>query len=455
MRNQTATTATPRTGAVLHREHFATSRMMEFFAEKELVAQTGHRRDQWPAVVLKEAVDNALDGCEDAGTAPEIAVTVTGNSITVADNGPGIPADVVARMLDYSVRVSSREAYVAPDRGAQGNALKTIIAMPFVLDSERGRIVIETQGTRHTITTRVDRIRQEPVLEHDVQAVNVKTGTALTVHWPDSASSILVDAKAEFLQIARSFAFLNPHLTLTLDWMGTPAGSWHATDPTWSKWLPRNPTAPHWYREQDLGRLIAAYLSQDARTGRERTVREFVAEFRGLTASAKQKQVRDDTGLARLPLMVLVNGDDLDHDKVRALLAAMKAHAKPVPPKQLGIIGKDHLHRRCADLGAEMESFSYGKQVGTSDDGLPWAIETAFAWRGDDAEHHRILVTGVNWSAGLINPFRQLGKFGESLDTVLAEQRVYSNEPVIFLLHAACPRVAYSDRGKSAVVLGG
>jgi len=101
-----------------------------------------------------------------------------------------------------------------------------------------------------------------------------------------------------------------------------------------------------------------------------------------------------------------------------------------------------------------MESFSYRKAVGTTD-GLPWVIETAFAWRGDEIDVGRILVTGVNWSAGLVNPFRQLGKFGESLDTVLAEQRIYQRDPVIFLLHAACPRVAYSDRGKSAVILGG
>ena len=64
-------------------------------------------------------------------------------------------------------------------------------------------------------------------------------------------------------------------------------------------------------------------------------------------------------------------------------------------------------------------------------------------------------MAGVTWSAGLTNPFRQLGKLGESLDAVLAEQRVYRDDPVIFLLHVACPRVAYSDRGKTAVVLGG
>ena len=59
-------------------------------------------------------------------------------AITVTDNGPGIPAATVKAVLDYSIRVSSREAYVAPDRGAQGNALKTLIAMPFVLNGQRG-----------------------------------------------------------------------------------------------------------------------------------------------------------------------------------------------------------------------------------------------------------------------------------------------------------------------------
>ena len=187
---------------------------------------------------------------------------------------------------------------------------------------------------------------------------------------------------------------------------------------------------------------------------RERLVREFVAEFRGLSGSAKQKQVLDTTGLARLPLSALVAGDDLDHEKVAALLTALQAASKPVQPKGLGIIGKVHLEARCEALGAEMESFSYGKQIGTRG-GLPWVIETAFAWRGEDSFEDRTLITGVNWSAGLINPFRQLGRLGESLDTVLAEQRVHRRDPVIFVLHAACPRVAYSDRGKSAVVLGG
>ena len=65
---------------------------------------------------------------------PRSACRSSRGAITVIDNGPGMPPETVADILDFSSRVSSREAYVAPDRGAQGNALKTILAMPFVLD---------------------------------------------------------------------------------------------------------------------------------------------------------------------------------------------------------------------------------------------------------------------------------------------------------------------------------
>ncbi len=62
-------------------------------------------------------------------------------------------------------------------------------------------------------------------------------------------------------------------------------------------------------------------------------------------------------------------------------------------------------------------------------------------------------MTGVNWTPGIINPFRELGQFGQSLDTILSQQKVDRGEPVILVLHMACPRVEYLDRGKSSVVV--
>jgi hypothetical protein len=180
-------------------------------------------------------------------------------------------------------------------------------------------------------------------------------------------------------------------------------------------------------------------------------VREFVSEFRGLTGTAKQKKVLEATGLGREPLSALRNDTALDRDKVEDLLAAMQTHSKPVKPPILGIIGKDHFHQRFEAVGCEMDSFQYKKVTDTTE-GVPSVVETAFGWcpEGDDS---RRLVTGVNWSPGIINPFRELGHFGQSLDTILSQQRADRDEPVILVLHMACPRVEYTDRGKSAVVV--
>jgi DNA topoisomerase VI subunit B len=184
--------------ATLERATFRTSRLLDFASEKELIAQIGHQKAAWPLVILKELVDNAIDTCEEAGIAPRITVATDRDGITIEDNGPGIPADVVEAVLDFSVRVSSREAYVSPTRGAQGNALKTILAMPFVLDGVRGRVQIEAGAARHVIDFGVDRIRQRPTVEHRVEPDDIATGTRIKVHWPDSACSILKDAGPQF-----------------------------------------------------------------------------------------------------------------------------------------------------------------------------------------------------------------------------------------------------------------
>jgi DNA topoisomerase VI subunit B len=437
----------------LGRTTFRTTRLLDFCSRKELIAQTGHREEQWPLVALKELVDNALDACEDVGVVPVIAVTVDDDGIEVADNGPGLPVETLDGVLDFSVRVSNREAYVAPDRGAQGNALKTIVAMPFVLDGAAGRVEVAAHGRRHRITLAVDRIRQAPTIVRDDAAADVTTGTVVRLHWPVSASSILIESEARFLQVAAAYAVLNPHLSMTIDWFGERTEN-VATAPDWAKWRPSNPTSPHWYRVDHLERLVAAYIAHDADVGRERTVRELVAEFRGLSSTAKQKSIAAVTGMPRARLSDLWDGAQLDTGAVEALLAAMQAASRPVKPADLGVIGRDHLAQRLAEMGCVRESFDYRKKEGVSD-GVPWVVETAFGWLGDGAPADRTLLTGVNWSPGIVNPFRQLGRYGQSLDSVLEQQRAGRREPIVLVLHLACPRVEYTDRGKSAVVIGG
>jgi hypothetical protein len=437
----------------LHRETFSTSRLLDFCSERELVKQIGHATDQWPLVVLKELADNAIDAAEEAEVAPTITVEVTDKpaTIVVTDNGPGIPPDTIASILDFSVRVSSREAYASPTRGAQGNALKTILAMGFALDGAKGETLIESQGVAHRITFKVDHIRHEPKIDHARETSNVKNGTRITVWWP--VCSKLGNAKSHFLQMAEDFGWLNPHLALSVTWNGEHCITFKASNPAWAKWKLTDPTSPHWYDEPRLRRLMGAYIARDQDCGREpRTLRQFVSEFRGLSGTAKQKIVLDEVGASRLSLPAFFgSGDRVNGHGIAGLLFAMQQRSRPVKPIDLGLIGRDHLAARFKAAGADLRTFKYRRTTGESE-GLPDIIEAAFAYCPDGRKARRI-ITGVNWSVAISNPFRRLGMLGESLDTVLAMQRSGRDEPITFLLHLARPRIAFTDHGKTTLVI--
>lgn len=127
----------------------------------------------------------------------------------------------------------------------------------------------------------------------------------------------------------------------------------------------------------------------------------------------------------------------------------MKANAKPVKPKRLGVIGESHFRQRFEAMGCIPKSIRYRRAMPKN--GMPYVIETAFAKCDDDES--RVIFTGANWSSAINNPFRSFGGTGEGLETVLANARAGGNEPILLAIHLAHPRVEYTDRGKSAMVL--
>ena len=481
VRRKQAVRAAPK----LDRTTFRTSREMDFFSEKELVTQTGHDKTEWPFVIVKELIDNALDACEESDIPPNITIAADANGITIADNGPGLPESTLRSALDFTVRASNREAYVAPDRGAQGNALKTILPMPRVLDAEHGRLIVEAHGKRHVITCGADPISQRAEV-HDDTTNKPTIGTTLRVEW--STARVIDDIEnppwpfykirqlyqlsrsssvaERFRRVVESFAAFNPHATFRLEWFGRTM-DWQATNVGWEKWKPNKPTSPHWYEPQHLARLIGAYITHDREHGCDRLVSDFVAEFDGLTGSRKRTAVLTAADLKRERLSIFDVGGDLDHKRIASLLTAMKANTRSVLAKRLGVIGEEHFRNRLLAMGVQPDSFRYSKMLGSPkskktppDAGgkssfIPWVVESAFGWLGDQATDNRVILPGVNWSGAIGNPFRSFGATGEGLEAALSEMRAGRHEPIVFVLHLAHPRIEYRDRGKSALVIGG
>jgi DNA topoisomerase VI subunit B len=449
----------------LTRVVFKVSRLMEFCTLRELQNQTGHADDDWPLVVLKELTDNALDGCEEAEVAPIISIKVKKGSIEIQDNGGGIKTATIKAILDYTIRVSSREAYVSPTRGAQGNALKTILAMGFVLERELfkddnrepvGLTIIETRGEKHHIEFRVDHVNNEPKITHKITPSLITVGTKITVKWP--AKWEWNWRETQFKALAESYAWLNPHLTLRGTWHGKKFIDVAATDPAWSKWKPRNPTSAHWYSEARLQRYLAAHVARDRERGQHRTVREFITEFRGASGSAIQRKILSEVGCSHQSLSQFFGIEQVNRKGIAKLLAAMRRHTKPVAPKHLGVIGADHLRHRFLAAGGNAETFKYQQRKGATSEGIPYIVEFAFGLHQSGLTQagtgvSRKIITGANWSVGIQNPFRAFGSTGEGLESTLQKVRANASQPVICALHLASAHVQYADRGKSSIIL--
>jgi DNA topoisomerase VI subunit B len=428
--------------APAEREAFTSNRELEYFSEKELQAQIGFPMEAWAVALMKELIENGLDASEAHGLRPVVNVEVGDDYFLVEDEGPGIPPEVVASVLDFSTRTSTNSKYVSPTRGQMGNALKCVVAAPAVLFPGKGAVTIEARGVRHHITVRPDAIAQVPQVEHRQEGCPVKTGTSVRVAWPGGTSCGLEIDDGDFyrpLDLAKAVALFNPHARISF-------GGEALLDPMpLEKWNASEPTSPHWYNVPQLGDLIAAHVHRERQGLSEaRSLRDFVRGFAGLTATARAKEVLDAAGLSGLKLGDLARGDGLDREAVSGLLRAMQAAARPVKPKALGAVSEKNWLRGMASLYGVEGGERYCVLRGEAE-GRPFVVEAAFGLLPDDAPG-RVLRVGLNWAPALTMP---LGAVGWALE--LAE--IDDDVSAFVGLHIITPLIGFTDRAKAHVSL--
>src|SRR4029077_20171127 len=143
----------------------STSSTAEYFSKN--LQQVGFS-SQTKAVLttLKEAVDNALDACEENGHLPEVSVLVEKvgagslkNSdqirIRVQDNGPGIePEDVPKVFGEYLA--SSKFGRGRCSRGQQGIGISAATTWAQLTSATGARVVTKTKNMRKAITCLIE-----------------------------------------------------------------------------------------------------------------------------------------------------------------------------------------------------------------------------------------------------------------------------------------------------------
>ena len=312
-----------------------------------------------------------------------------------------------------------------------------MFAAPFVVDGEHGTVEIETCGIRHQIEIALDRIAQQPKIQHTTTPTeSVKSGTSVKVHWNQVASS-QTRGSLDFYrsgsslsgiltQLIADYSAFNPHATFSFN--GTHRA---ASQPDWKKWRTDAPTSAHWYRPADLRALIAAFIHES-----DRPLRDFVAEFAGLSGTQVRKTVLAEAAISARHLSELVQDGDVEMGAVDRLLGAMCRHSKPVEPKRLGVIGKNHLEQFFTAEGAQ--GFQYRKIARFDEDGLPYVLEIGFGVMPHNTTARRLIV-GLNWAPVFKIPSGEIAN-------ALNDCRCQLSDPVMLLISGAASLQLHRSR---------
>jgi DNA topoisomerase-6 subunit B len=183
---------------------------------------------------LKEAVDNSLDACEQAGILPEIEVQIqkvgTGSSkntdlikITVEDNGPGIDPDDLAKVFGEYL-ASSKFGKGQCSRGQQGIGISAATTWAQLTNAKGAFVMSKTASMRKAVKGQVD--------------VDIKSNTGIlrnkeTVDWDRKSGTrveftidgrIQLNGDGGLITYLEGTVLVNPHLTLKYklmdnDWM--------------------------------------------------------------------------------------------------------------------------------------------------------------------------------------------------------------------------------------------
>jgi DNA topoisomerase VI subunit B len=215
---------------------------------------------------VKEAVDNALDACEEAGILPDVVVAVeaVGNGeappppsqasrfrITVTDNGPGIVRQQIPRIF-AKLLYGSKFHRLRMSRGQQGIGISAAGMYGQLTTGKPVQIISRTSARTpaHYFEVQIDTKKNEPrILEKKEIAWEFPRGTQVTLEIEGRYQK----GRASVDEYIEQTIIANPHVKLTYH---TPEGETKEHPRTYDQ-LPPSPREikPHPYGIE-LGMLL-------------------------------------------------------------------------------------------------------------------------------------------------------------------------------------------------------
>ncbi len=163
---------------------------------------------------VKEALDNALDVCEEARILPDILVELDRLDqheyrVIVEDNGPGIVARQVPKIFGQLL-YGSRFHRMVQSRGQQGLGISAVVMYGQITTGRPALITTKTAGadTALRVTLTIDTKRNRPnVVQRERIVWEKEHGTRVEVQ----VRGRYVGGKQSILEYLRAAAIVNPH----------------------------------------------------------------------------------------------------------------------------------------------------------------------------------------------------------------------------------------------------
>ena len=196
------------------------------------------------------------------------------------------------RILNFRTLTSDKSAYRSPTRGAQGNALKTVLGMPCAFGI-REPIIIEACGVSPS-DSGLGRSRGRGCGSTTRNPDPVDHGHPHPGRRPAAQRSWRFDP----VWWGQGVTLFNPHASVKIRRVIDPSehGEYDPDVPLnfyqssemlvvdkWRKWVPTDPTSAWWYTATDLKRLIFSHIAEWRRGGPDLLLRDFVRQFKNLT----------------------------------------------------------------------------------------------------------------------------------------------------------------------------
>ncbi|RMH60001.1 MAG: DNA topoisomerase VI subunit B [Candidatus Hydrogenedentota bacterium] len=166
---------------------------------------------------VKEAVDNALDACEEGGILPEVFVEITPEGqdrfkVVIEDNGPGIVKSQIPRIFG-KLLYGSKFHRLKQSRGQQGIGISAAAMYGQLTTGTSCRIISRTGPKRpaHYFEIHIDTKRNAPeVVKDEVVEWNREHGTRVEIH----LEGIFQRGRRSIEEYLEQVLIANPHVTL-------------------------------------------------------------------------------------------------------------------------------------------------------------------------------------------------------------------------------------------------